>query len=143
MPQDGGLRKLFQTKFSEAHWQSVETSGVGRGVPDSNYCFPVGIEGWVEFKQTGTDNAGLRPEQVGWISRRARRGGRVFVAIRQKHGGGPRKGVPADGLWLFHGAWVEDLHEKGIFGTAINCSCFYEGGPAKWDWDAVRRVLCC
>jgi hypothetical protein len=69
---------------------SIEST-VGPGVPDVNY-----VDGWIEVKcieagrwkrAQGSDkpvrlNHPLSPEQIAWIKRRGKRGGRVFVAVR-------------------------------------------------------------
>ena len=137
---DGGLRKLFRRHLRAGfHWQSVETGGTGLGVPDSNFCCD-GVEGWVEFKQTTGWQVTLRPEQVAWLVRRAMVGGRVFVAVRRRNDGGPRRGDPVDELWLLNGARARELEEGGLragLGTLVVSI----GGPARWRWDLVRAAL--
>ena len=137
---DGNLRQLFREKLPEVHWQAIETGGTGRGVPDSNGCWR-GREFWVEYKRTGTGRVPLRPEQVGWLSRRGRGGGRVRVAVRQVHKGGPRKGPPVDALWLLEGVHAVDIVERGLhWDLASFVIRRWDGGPSRWDWD---RVLWC
>lgn len=80
---DGGLRIIFRRHIPEADWQSIETGGVSRGVPDANYCLD-GHEGWVEFKRTDGWTVPLGKEQSAWITRRVRHGGRVLVGVRQR-----------------------------------------------------------
>src|SRR5580765_135563 len=99
---DGNLRSIFQTYIPQFHWQAVETWSTGQGVPDCNFCGK-GIEGWIENKRTAAWKVDMLPEQVGWIERRLRAGGRVFIAVRRKHFGGIKKGKPEDELWLFNG----------------------------------------
>lgn len=140
---DGGLRPMFHQKFRGWHWQAIETGGTGRGIPDSNYCYR-GVEGWIEMKGCEASHVGLRPEQTGWISRRVRNGGRVFIAVRQRHAGGPRKGDPIDRLWLIPGRDVETLHRQGLEWAAATSDAgplVWHGGPARWDWDAVATCL--
>lgn len=154
MSIDGGLGKLFREHLAEFHWQRIETGGTGRGIPDSNYCVRStllrtkgdGIEGWVEFKTTDGWVLGLRPEQVGWISRRVRAGGRVWVAVRRRHKGGKRKGDPVDQLWLVPGTEVVAVQASGLEPYArgdypTGLVRLWSGGPGRWDWDEVRWLL--
>jgi hypothetical protein len=124
---DGNLRLLFRQNLPEMHWQSVETGAVGPGVPDSNYCYK-GAEGWVEFKVTSGWAVTLRPAQIGWLLRRARAGGRVFVAVRQR-----------DTLWLAAGGAAVALREAGLRGAPT--LGHWEGGPSQWPWTKIRRLL--
>lgn len=134
--RDGNLRSLFR-KHVPGHWQSIETGGVGRGVPDSNYCIS-GKEGWVEFKSCCANRVGLRAEQVAWIHRRSREGGTVWIAVRQSHSGGPRKGSACDKLYIVRGVDVVTLHQQGLPSTRSYC---WEGGPQGWDWGTIRKLL--
>lgn len=139
MANDGGLRKLVRKHLAELHWQAVETGGVGTGIPDDNFCGE-GIEGWVEHKTTAGFVVGLRPEQVGWIERRRRAGGRVFIDVRRTHGGGPRFGAPVDEYYLFSGNDVRLLAQPKALQTVkplVHCS----GNPASWDWPKIRSTL--
>jgi len=138
MSSDGGLRPLFQQRLPEFHWQAIETGSTGRGIPDLNWCTD-GIEGWLELKQTQANKVEVRPEQVAWIERRIRAGGRVFIAVRYKHAGGPRKGDPVDRLYLYKGSQVRNLLQYGISHT-LEAGAWAEG-PAKWDWLEVRKLL--
>ncbi len=143
MKRDGDLSRLFQKHLPEAHIQSVETWSTGRGVPDLNYCLN-GCEGWIELKATAAWAVTLEPGQVAWIERRARAGGRIFLAIRRKSTPGPQKGAGVDELWLLrHGAARElvisgvglsDLAPKHILGV-------WGGRPSAWDWDQVKHFL--
>jgi hypothetical protein len=138
---DGGLRSLFNKHLPTVDGQSVETAMTGGGVPDWNYCVD-GREGWVEMKKTDGWAVEVRADQVGWIERRVRHGGRVLVAVRRKLAAGPRRGPAVDELWLFHGRAIRSIKERGLvapyppdhFGT-------WGGGPAAWDWDAVLRAM--
>lgn len=136
--RDGGLRKLFANRFTQAHWQSVETWSTGQGVPDAEYCFPGGVQGWLEFKKTTGWTSGIRPGQVAWIERRIRVGGRVFIAIRRQCALGVRR-EQADELYLYHGRWVRILYDHGLGATAPLALC--KGGPGRWDWDKVLKIL--
>lgn len=143
---DNNLRPLFRKHVPKpCHWQSVETGQISRGVPDSNFCAE-GVEGWVEMKATRGWTVGLRPEQIGWLLTRARHGGRVFVAVR-------RQSSTCDDLYVFDGACAEILRVGGIpAGAALTpnavpylrgrpCRGHWTGGPARWDWPAVRLAL--
>jgi hypothetical protein len=133
MPRsDGNLRRIFRERLPQAHWQSIETGAVGPGVPDSNYCFPEGREGWIEFKQTAGWAVTLRPAQIGWILRRARAGGRVFVAVRQVR-------LAEDTLWLALGSQAATLREEGLRHAPTLGA--WRGGPLLWPWETIQRLL--
>lgn len=136
---DGGLRALFKDKFPDWFWQSVEIGAIGVGVPDTHFLAPGGISGWVEFKATDTMSVTFRPGQVPWIHRYGRLGGRACVAVRRRHGGGPRKGEPVDELYIFGAGDVVRLAQEGLTGPTPRLVC--RGGVRRWDWDAVRAVL--
>ena len=143
MATDGNLRKIFQDHIKDIHWQSVETFSTGRGVPDLNFCGwqrtggvrPV--EGWIELKSAKhwRLNHEFSPEQIAWIEQRIRFGGNVFIAVRR-----------ADKeLWLFRGDACRDLNalpmhqiDAGVGGDLLYVT---RGGPAKWNWDAVRWCI--
>lgn len=142
MSTDGGLRKEFRKHLPAFHWQSVETGGTGQGVPDSNFCAPGGIEGWVEYKQTDGYAVTLLPEQVGWLSRRARMGGRVWIAVRRWHNGGPKRGPAVDELYLFPGGLAVAAKLGGLRApTVAQRASAWAGGPGGWDWLAVAARL--
>jgi hypothetical protein len=124
---DGELREIWRQHLKKFHWQSIESGSTGRGIPDSNYCVD-GVEGWIENKKTDGWAVGLRPEQVGWHLRRARAGGRTWVAVRRKR----------DQLWIVRGSQAAELLERGLKGFLAPS---WEGGPAKWDWEAISRLL--
>lgn len=146
--RDGGLRQLVQKNIPEADWCPVETSGTGRGVPDLNYCLN-GYEGWIECKATDTRAVDLRPEQVAWLERRARAGGRVTVMVRRKHSGGPRKGDPVDEIWVLDGAYAQRIKQEGLHLLTLKVEgssdyvlgCFpTKGMPAKWGLIAAMLI---
>lgn len=158
---DGGLSGEFRKHLPGFHFQSIETGGTGRGIPDTNYACEfcagkshstliygafVGVEGWIEYKTTDGWVLGLRPEQVGWIARRARMGCRVWVAVRRQHRGGKRRGAACDELWLVPGRHVIQVQDAGLrgldgpAGALVGVRVWY-GGPARWDWTAVRDLL--
>jgi hypothetical protein len=138
---DGQLRSIFQQYIPQFHWQSVETWSTGQGVPDCNFC-GFAKEGWIEFKFTAAWSVVFRAEQVGWIERRLRAGGNVFIAVRRKHLGGIKKGKPEDQLWLFSGDAARFLIKDSI---RIVPTKFllgnWSGGPGNWDWLEVRKKL--
>ncbi len=146
MSIDGGLRALFRQHLLWFDWCSVESGTTGRGIPDSNYCIKDavdgrGIEGWVEFKQTPGWTCPLRPEQVGWIMRRTRHGGRVHVAVRQRATAGPQRDS-RDVLWLVPGGLAAQAKEHGLRGLPLGRGvAAWHGGPGAWDWRAVAAVL--
>ncbi len=138
---DGGLRAKLIAGIPRAHWQAVETAA-GQGVPDANGCLG-GVEFWVECKRiTGGSefcDHPPTPEQVAWLERRERHGGRTFVAIRRYHAGGPRLGQRADTLYLMRGSWVRTLLLDGI--SACRLLGTWEGGAARWRWSEIEKAL--
>ena len=142
---DGGLGAKFRENLLGIHFQRIETGGTGRGICDSNYAAQGGIEGWIEFKQTDGWTCDLRPEQQGWILRRARLGCRVWIAVRQKRAEGPRA-ERRDGLWLAHGGLAAQLAANGLRSLPESLSerewWHWPGpGPARWAWDEIREIL--
>ncbi len=138
---DAGLRPIFRKHLPSWDWQSVETGSTGGGVPDSNYCHD-GVEGWLEYKQTTGWAVTLAPDQIGWISRRVRHGGRVHVAVRRRTLGGPRSGPPADQLWLFHGHWAVEARVNGLRGDWAGVGAIkWDGGPSGWNWAEIAALI--
>lgn len=139
---DGGLRQKLSAGLPKFQWQSIETA-TGNGVPDAEFCSPGGVSGWVECKKITSGSNFLdyppSPEQIAWLERRSRLGGRCFVAVRRHHGGGPRLGRPVDLLYLFRGDQARLLLVGGITSArALGC---WEGGPARWNWLEVGKAL--
>lgn len=134
---DGGLRKLFRLHLPEAHWTSIETGGTGLGIPDSEYCFPGGRQGWVEFKQTSAIAVRVAPEQVAWAERRVRVGGRVALAVRCKTPASARRTV-RDALFLYGGAQARAVLLNGLRTPPMG---LWEGGPARWNWREIKDIL--
>ncbi len=79
---DGGLRRIFRDKFPEWQWTSIETGAVSPGTPDAEYCAPNGVSGWIEYKKADHWKVTFQPLQIPWIHKRARLGGKVFIAVR-------------------------------------------------------------
>jgi len=137
---DGGLRKLFREHLPMVHWQSIETGGTGRGVPDTNGCFR-GCEFWVEFKQTSGWVVSLRPEQIAWMSRRERSGGRTFIAVRRKCTPGPRRQA-TDEIHLIRGSWAAEIASLGLKSAPDGSVCgWWHGGVAAWPWMKILGHL--
>lgn len=159
---DGGLRRLFHKKLSCAIWQAIETGCVGGGVPDSCYMFYGNIGGWVEYKRTKAFAIKFQPEQVGWIDRYTRYGGRIWIAIRQMRDEGPRT-TAQDNLFLVRGNNVKMLNREGLKGlisqdqmkvlekpnqTIIwrnidgsTMAQVWSGGPRFWKWEDIEKLL--
>jgi hypothetical protein len=138
---DGGLRKLFRKYVQPCDWQSIETAMTGGGVPDSNYCMG-GVEGWIEFKLAHHWQVPLRPEQIGWILRRSRFGGRVFIAVRRQSADGPRRGPAVDELWLLAGRYAKEARMDGMKHIPPEAILGrWMGGPGGWAWGEVSRCL--
>lgn len=139
---DGGLRKLFRDHLPQLHWTSIETGGTGQGVADSNYLAPGGREGWVEYKQTEGWTVTLRPEQVSWLDRRHRLGGRAWIAVRRRAKAGPRRGPPVDELHVFHAGLAREAKSGGLRHPEVAAAALVlRGGPSRWDWVAVLGLL--
>lgn len=137
---DGDLRPLFRANLRDFDWTSIESGTTGGGIPDSNYCCG-GHEGWIEFKQTSGHAVTLRPEQIGWIARRVRHGGRVHIVVRRKAPGGPRS-PSCDELWLIPGGLAVEAKVGGLRGLAEHPKVHtWHHGPAAWHWRAVATLL--
>jgi hypothetical protein len=143
--RDGDLRSLFRRHLPQFDWQPIETGAISPGVPDSNACgrdgSGTGVDFWCEFKRTSGWSVGLDPFQVAWIHRRYRAGGRVWVAVRRWHDGGPRLGDPVDELWLIYGGHVLELAQVGLRLDQALVSGVWRGGAGRWDWGCVGRLL--
>jgi len=137
---DNGLRGLFKSWLPDIHWQAIESGGVGAGIPDSNGCFD-GVEFWIEYKATSAWAVGLSAEQVGWIHKRSRAGGRVWVAVRKQHDAGPRRGEATDELWLVPGLYVRELCDRGLLLPSHCVAGRWFDGPGNWAWGSVLNRL--
>lgn len=122
---DGQLRQIFRKNLPHAQWTAVETGATAAGVPDSEYCFPSGSSGWVEFKSIAGWRVTLRPAQIGWLLRRHRMGGQCFVAI-----------LRGDTLYVEPGSSAVALREVGVKDLPG-----WSGGPSAWPWAQVERKL--
>lgn len=142
MQVDGGLRPVFRKHLPMLFFQSVETGGTGQGVPDSHYIAQGGISGWIEYKQTTGHTVDLRPEQISWLLRYSRLGGRAWIAARRRSPGGPRS--PAcDELHLLPGSLAVEARAGGLRCPALSQPPHWvaSGGPSRWPWAEVLRLL--
>ena len=136
---DGGLRNIFRQRITglEVHFQLVEMASIAQGVPDINYCIQ-GAEGWIENKQTHHWAVKFRPQQPGWIHKRVRAGGRVWIAVRRWQNGRPNGEY--DELWLVPGRLAIVCATEGLQAVAAE-SYVCANGPHVWDWRRVRRII--
>lgn len=139
---DGGLRKEYRTRLPAVHWQAIETGLTGRGVPDTNGCWQ-GVEAWIENKKAKGWQVKMRSEQIAWLERRIRAGGRAFIAVRRTVPASAQRPA-SDALWLLAGHAGRHLINKG--GSLQNLpksailGC-WQGGPSGWDWAAFAKCL--
>jgi len=95
-----------------SHWQSIESSATGQGIPDLNGCY-AGIDVWIETKYTEhhrTKNIGLKPMQIAWLYKRAKAGGNVWIALYMKS-----KMRNVGFIYIWHGKDVRKVNELGTF----------------------------
>jgi hypothetical protein len=133
---DAGLPRLIQNHLPEVHWARIETWAVGPGIPDLNGCL-WGQEVWVECKATyGWMVSKVRIPQIGWTERRARAGGRCWVAVRQR-------GSKRDVLWLLRPGALRMLKEKIRLDELPSAMVrhAWEGGPKAWPWREVQDAI--
>lgn len=135
---DGGLGTLFQKHLPTYDWQRIESGGTGGGIPDLNGCKD-GIECWIEnkFIRSG-EKICFETEQPGWIERRIRHGGRVFICVRRLVPAGPRRGAAVDQVRLYKGDSVRALMEHP--GEVVPLVCGV-GGPTGWPWVSIGQAL--
>lgn len=126
--RDAALRQIFQQRLPLFHWQSVETWSTGRGVPDLNYCCD-GAEGWIEMKRVNGWRCRIDPEQIAWMERRIRAGGRVFLAARRRE--------PPQTFWLFSGSAARGLASLREAQPLLSAT----GNPASWPWPEIAILL--
>lgn len=126
---DGKLNQLLRKHLPEVDWVRIESGSTGLGIPDLNYAFD-GREGWIELKEVKAGfKIGMRPQQVAWIERRVRHGGKVLVMVRKE-----------DEVWLFGGYLVRSLLIDGL--RIGNAALVHSSGqPATWDWATMRSHL--
>ena len=142
MAVDGGLRQLFRQNIFNADFISIESGFTERGIPDLEYCLKGGTTGWVEMKKTNGDSVNhIKTEQIGWLERRRRYGGRAFMAIRKMVDPGPRR-VACDELHLILGEGARFARMTGLGSVPVAMRVgTWAGGPSRWDWGEVREGL--
>lgn len=126
---DGGLRQLYRQHLKNAQWTAIETGATAGGVPDCEFCFPNGAQGWIENKQTKHWAVKMRPAQIGWLMRRWRMGGRCFIGVRRAD----------DEFWLLKGEYAMLLSQSGLADTPN--MYVWKGGPRNWDWQQIEMML--
>lgn len=137
MSKDDGLRGHFRTRMLGVHWQSIESAVTGGGIPDLNGCAE-GVDFWIECKKTDAWKPEIKPAQSAWAIARIRMGGRVLLATRKRHDGGPKKGPACDELWIHSGMFTGIVKAGGL--TAAPTLLVCSGGPGRWDWDQIKEV---
>jgi hypothetical protein len=136
MVKDGGLRSLFRNKLPHFQWTSVETAGTASGVPDSEFCTPSGVQGWIEFKRTTAFYVAFQTFQPAWIYQRSRYGGNVWIAVRRIPTAQKFAGV--DELWLMKGDQVITLVNEGLQATY---AMKWSNGPGEWNYSQLEEIL--
>jgi hypothetical protein len=134
--KDGGLRSIFREKLYSWQWSSIETAGTASGVPDSEFCTPDGIQGWIEFKQTHIFQVEVRTFQVSWLMRRCRYGGSAWIAVRRIPTS--QREFGADQLWLMRGDQAQALFEGGLENVY---ALMWNGGPNNWNFEEIADTL--
>lgn len=129
---DGELKQLMPEALMQFDWQRIESAITGGGIPDLNYCWR-GLEGWVECKRTTAWAVNLDPKQVAWLTRRARHGGRVFIAVR-------RMTRNVDELHVIPGEFAREVRLGGLAAN-LPGRVSWAGGPGGWSWRAVAELL--
>lgn len=141
---DDGLRAIFHRELkSHFAWTAIESGATGQGTADSNYLSRDGEEGWVEHKATRHWTVDLNEFQAAWLHRRARYGGRAWIAVRRRHSGGPRLGAAVDDLYLIPARVAREARAGGLRSPEVRDAALgpWLGGPARWDWGAVAALL--
>lgn len=73
----------------------------------------------------------ISPEQIAWLARRSRAGGRVFIAARkQQH---------IQGFWLFPGTAGRQLATTRV--TEVPALIQAKGNPGAWPWAEIEAAL--
>lgn len=128
---DGGLRAIIQKYVTRFQWSPIETGLTIPGVPDIEFCTQHGVQGWIECKRTDGFVIGLSTFQIGWIERRARYGGRVFIAVWRKQ----------SEFWLLSPTIARTNSLAGMGPSSDKVLLFASGEPSEWPWDQISRVL--
>jgi hypothetical protein len=112
---------------------------VQAGTPDVNYCYN-GVEGWIELKHADKppardstpvfpDGKGLRDEQVIWIHKRARAGGRVWILARC-----------GESIFLVNGAYAKVFNTMTYPQLIEHCS-WWTAKKRGVDWEGLVDIL--
>lgn len=150
-----GLGIADSNYLAPARLACAVCSGTGKEIVSTNVGFDEltterscecarapGLEGWVECKATDGWSVSLTEHQSGWLFRRARLGGRAWIAVRRRHGGGPRRGPAVDELWMVPAALAREARREGLRSVmALDGTWRTCGGPARWDWPGVAARL--
>lgn len=126
---DGELRRIFRAYLRGFDFAAIESGVTGNGIPDLNYAHYSGIEGWIEAKRADHWRVEVRPSQIGWCERRLRFNPRIFCAVRRARGE----------LWLYHASEMRHLKTERL--DQVDAFGRWSGGPAKWDWAKIERLL--
>lgn len=134
MAIDGGLRGVFRECLLGYQVTSIESGTTEAGIPDCEYIARNGVSGWLEMKKTDGWAYIIRPFQIGWIERRMRMGGKVYVCVRRK-----QESIKHDEIWVLHPsvARLGTLKGLGIGDVLI----WGSGGPSRWPWAKIRELL--
>ena len=133
---DGGLRGIFFDHLPSFHWNAIESWSTGAGIPDGEFCSANGNQAWIEFKKTDGWAVRFKPGQIAWHERRARMGGRSFIAVRRRNSA---RGVIVDELYLFRGSDSRAVFTGGVH--QVRAVGKWAGGPSKWPWAQVGAFL--
>jgi len=121
---EAGLWKLVRANIKDADLQRLESGMTSRGIPDINGCKD-GTEFWVELKYTTTKKVAIRPEQVAWLLRRSKVGGRTFVLVK----------TPKE-LYLYPGSLARELADDGL-----NVAPYHVWDIKAVDWNQLLKTL--
>lgn len=113
----------------EPHWQRIESGLTAQGIPDTNGC-SAGVESWIELKVVNRGNkVKLQSFQVAWLVKRARAGGRSYVAVRVQKPG-------EDYIAIWPGLAAREVKDQGL--AALSLAVHVSSPP---DYDSIRSVL--
>ncbi len=130
MASDGGLWKVVKRQMPGIHWQRIETQMTAAGVPDVNGCYQ-GREVWIELKHVpaGLLIRSLSAFQCGWMLKRAKYGGNVWLLVRYTKTG--------DQCWLYHAGQIKAVKEGGM---RVDPHMKFDTNDPE-GWAALRCIL--
>jgi hypothetical protein len=131
---DGELRTKFRKHLPTVLWSSIESGLTDPGVPDLHGSHP-DAEFWIETKRTDCNTVSVRATQAVWHKLRSSRGVRTFFAVRKSK----RKPKRIDEIFVVEGRYAEQLRAGGL--KSIPVAFWADGGPSRWDWHAILRLL--